>query len=265
MKHLKFLLLGVLTLVLLFSFLGCTTDSDEGDPQPFDMTITGLSSGATTTARSQTINADVPNPNSTSTTAYNGEVRVYVNSDYSIAVPAYDGTKWRIDRSISINAGSNAIRIDIYSGGNLFARSNTVTITGNFAQVPYRFELTWNTDENDLDLHLVKNDGWGDYNLHCYYGNDSIPGVASLDYDFTDGYGPENISIELGAPAGTYKVYVKYYSADMVTTTVTATVKIYKNGALLETKTRAFTPAQESYSDMEYEDGKDWLVTTITL
>jgi uncharacterized protein YfaP (DUF2135 family) len=44
-----------------------------------------------------------------------------------------------------------------------------------------------------------------------------IPGMAELDYDDTDGYGPENISIETTAPAGSYKLlHTHVFTADDV-------------------------------------------------
>lgn len=264
----KLLIIKTLYLLVVFSvIIGCKTgDDDSTSVQQFTgMTLQDLTNNSTTTERVAVVEATVPNPNSTSTTNYNGEVRVYLNNQYVLAYPEYiEGEGWVIQRWISLNAGSNTIYVSVYYQGAEFARSNTFTVTGSFPQVPWRFELTWNTAGNDLDLHLVKDDGWTDPNLHCFYANESIQGVT-LDYDDTDGYGPENISIEPNAPSGSYKVYVKYFSAESVTESVTATVKIFKNGALIDTKTRAFTASQESDYDVMYEEGKDWYVYEVTI
>jgi uncharacterized protein YfaP (DUF2135 family) len=76
--------------------------------------------------------------------------------------------------------------------------------------------LTWDTGlplENcegsgrvDIDLWVEEPDG-----TRVYYGNDVGP-TATLDYDNTCGFGPENIFVPTGhAAAGTYKVWVVYF------------------------------------------------------
>ena len=88
-----------------------------------------------------------------------------------------------------------------------------------------------------------------------------IPGMAELDYDDTDGYGPENISIETTAPAGSYKLLVKYFWGEV---TVNAAVQIFdQNDALISTHTHVFTADDVSVDD-ENPEATDWVVITLT-
>ncbi|MNP45503.1 hypothetical protein D3C76_1394300 [compost metagenome] len=65
--------------------------------------------------------------------------------------------------------------------------------------------LSWDSDNTDLDLHLVTPDGG-----HVWYGDRSLANGTALDVDVTTGYGPEIIA----SPSplkGQYLVYVNYY------------------------------------------------------
>ena len=86
--------------------------------------------------------------------------------------------------------------------------------------VALHVRLRWNTDETDVDLHLVRPNGqlWtceGD----CYFAS-AAPNWGDpnrfeddpfLDVDNVDGFGPENINLEAPA-AGTYHIYVHYWA-----------------------------------------------------
>jgi uncharacterized protein YfaP (DUF2135 family) len=99
----------------------------------------------------------------------------------------------RGSNSVEIRAGKDRHAVQFYE-----ARA-TVT------PARLRVLLSWDTDNTDLDLHVVTPDG-----EHCFYGNRTLPSGAALDIDVTTGYGPEIIS----APSpknGTYLVYVNYY------------------------------------------------------
>ncbi|MDP6932786.1 MAG: choice-of-anchor D domain-containing protein [Myxococcota bacterium] len=99
-------------------------------------------------------------------------------------------------------------------------------------------ELVWSTDESDLDLHLIEEDGaFFDKPSDCCFCNPSPDwGTSgdeddpSLDLDDMTGYGPENINIT--APAdGNYYVRVHYFEDNGGGTSV-ATVRFYVLGAL---------------------------------
>lgn len=70
-----------------------------------------------------------------------------------------------------------------------------------------RFVLTWETGANDVDLHV--RDVLGS---HAYYDNRGLRSGGALDFDVTDGYGPEVFTI-LGEPTGyPYNLQVHYYA-----------------------------------------------------
>lgn len=72
-----------------------------------------------------------------------------------------------------------------------------------------RFVLSWETDANDVDFHIL--DGRGG---HAYFSNPSLPSGGELYADVTTGYGPECFSIfaPSGQRAYPYKLQAHYYS-----------------------------------------------------
>jgi hypothetical protein len=70
-----------------------------------------------------------------------------------------------------------------------------------------RFVLYWETDGNDVDLHVRDARGG-----HAYYGGRTLPSGGELYADVTTGYGPECFAID-GAPrAAPYQLTVDYYA-----------------------------------------------------
>jgi tetratricopeptide (TPR) repeat protein len=69
-----------------------------------------------------------------------------------------------------------------------------------------RFVLTWETDANDVDLHVWDRDG-----AHASYGNKKLPSGGELYADVTTGFGPECFVIRdpEGAP---YRLRAHYYN-----------------------------------------------------
>lgn len=66
--------------------------------------------------------------------------------------------------------------------------------------------LTWN-NTSDLDLHVID-----PFNEEIYFNHNSSVSGGILDYDDTNGYGPENVYWpKLKAPKGTYQVFVHDY------------------------------------------------------
>lgn len=102
--------------------------------------------------------------------------------------------------------------------------------------------LTWNTNQHDIDIHLVRAGGTTFSNDDCYYANLSpdwgTPGDQSdnpfLDVDDLDGYGPETINLGSSAP-GSYEVWVHYYSSDAFDRPTEASVEVYIAGTLAGT------------------------------
>jgi tetratricopeptide (TPR) repeat protein len=70
-----------------------------------------------------------------------------------------------------------------------------------------RFVLHWETDANDVDLHVY--DGFGG---HAFYSSQHLTSGGSLYADVTTGYGPECFAIQ-GKPTGfPYTFQTHYYS-----------------------------------------------------
>ncbi len=71
-----------------------------------------------------------------------------------------------------------------------------------------RFVLSWETDANDVDLHVFdRQDG------HAYYSKRSLASGGELYADVTNGYGPECFAVvSPSKSAAPYRVAVNYYS-----------------------------------------------------
>ena len=67
--------------------------------------------------------------------------------------------------------------------------------------------VTWNTDNSDVDLHVVEPSG-----EECYYGHRDTKTGGKLTQDVTQGYGPEMYVLKK-APGGTYGIRAHYYAS----------------------------------------------------
>jgi uncharacterized protein YfaP (DUF2135 family) len=107
--------------------------------------------------------------------------------------------------------------------------------------------LTWSSSPYDLDSHLTGplSDGT---RFHLFYGDPVAQDnngdvVATLDNDVTTGYGPETVTTTINALAqGTYRYFVhdysnQYNSASTDLANSSATVRVYRNNALVNTFT----------------------------
>ncbi len=72
-----------------------------------------------------------------------------------------------------------------------------------------RFVLTWETDANDVDFHILDAKGG-----HAFYGARELPSGGLLYADVTTGYGPECFTIRKprGERAAPYRLRAHYYS-----------------------------------------------------
>ncbi len=113
-------------------------------------------------------------------------------------------------------------------------------------------ELSWNTGDTDLDLHLVQAgfdffDNRGDCcwcNKNPDWGTSSTADDPLLALDNIVGYGPEDLTVD--APGdGDYEVKVHYFKDLQGSGAVTtATVKVWLNGALAGTYSQNLTHNQ---------------------
>jgi len=85
------------------------------------------------------------------------------------------------------------------------------TDTGNLVLGSGAFQvtLTWDTDQTDIDLHVIEPDG-----DHVYYGNKNSA-TGQLDHDEQYGFGPENYYVLSTAvpETGQYQIYIHYYTS----------------------------------------------------
>lgn len=177
--------------------------------------------GQTTTERVQSIigAADNPDPTATSEeTGFHGKVKLVFNNQESYVDVVDDGTGedeeagddiWTYDSDLVLKSGQNTLIIYIIDDSEeIVGESNAFTINANIPPMAIRAVLTWDTDLNDIDMHVFdpeNNEAW--YN---YLGG--IPG-GQLDLDDVDGYGPETFTQE-EATAGTYTIKVRYYGSN---------------------------------------------------
>ena len=107
--------------------------------------------------------------------------------------------------------GLNSFGVGPYSLSSADIAVGTVVAAGDL-----QVSLTWNTTV-DMDLHLREPD-----NGHVYWGR-MFGTSARLDFDDTNGFGPENIVAASGLVLpGFYQVYVVHNSQDLETTSTIA-------------------------------------------
>ena len=118
--------------------------------------------------------------------------------------------------------------------------SASVTIIVDIPNYGIKIELTWDTDNTDMDAHLIRPLGryWDDTD-DCFWLNKNpdwgFPGVTednpSLNGDFLYGYGPEIITLEQPYEQGTYECKVNYHKDNGLGPSI-ATVRVWINDVL---------------------------------
>ena len=85
--------------------------------------------------------------------------------------------------------------------------------------------ITWNTDNTDVDLHVIEPSG-----EECFYSHAKTASGGFLSNDATEGFGPEMYFLK-SAPKGKYHLDVDYFSNSRVETSVKSKVLVtaYKN------------------------------------
>lgn len=121
------------------------------------------------------------------------------------------------NQSIVINNGINTIKVTAkgkQSNGVTVVGAKQITINGTLANIDIFTELRWNTNQTDIDFHMLPPGGalgdlWTSTDCCYHYKNTSWGGY--LDVDNTHGYGPEHISVPAATMPGTYRLFVHYY------------------------------------------------------
>lgn len=155
--------------------------------------------------------------------------RLIVNG---IAMPQHINEDGSFSRPYAFGRGSNSVELRSANGDKKrvqFYETNKAKTSPKL-----RVVLSWDSDDTDLDLHVVTPDG-----EHSYYGNRVLKNGAALDVDVTTGYGPEIFS----APApqnGTYLVYLNYYGGQSDQVITTATITVISNEGRANEKKQSF-------------------------
>jgi hypothetical protein len=108
---------------------------------------------------------------------------------------ALSGSSEPVDHTILVDAVS----------GSLTA-SDSEDFTSEVPPTALRVTLSWDTNGTDVDLWVTDPNG-----ERCYYAHSTTASGLALDFDDTNGYGPENITTSEVIP-GDYVVQVHYYS-----------------------------------------------------
>ncbi len=132
----------------------------------------------------------------------------------------------------SVIVGDYTVRADVRDAeGHTASCETQVTMAGHGLRV----ELSWNTSNTDVDLHMLADgDGRWASPSDCYFGN-RTPDTALpeegrrrwLDTDDVDGEGPENIRVDTPRTDTDYQVGVHYYSSHGQSGPTTAIVMLY--------------------------------------
>jgi uncharacterized protein YfaP (DUF2135 family) len=147
---------------------------------------------------------------------------------------------------IVIDSGANVIHVSLsgkLTDGRCAYVDTTFSVKGNFAALGLWTELRWNTNNTDLDFHLLPPGAsfpgsfWT--STDCYYGSRSTSWGGFLDVDDVDGYGPEHITIPTVSDTGTYRLFIHYYSDHTSGTTPTSA---FVSAAVRNGATRNFGP-----------------------
>ena len=81
-----------------------------------------------------------------------------------------------------------------------------------------RVVLNWDTDNSDMDLHVIDPRG-----ETCYYSHNRTAIGGRISADVTDGYGPEEFLLKKAIP-GTYKVQANFFGTRQQTAVGATTV-----------------------------------------
>ncbi|MET1079225.1 MAG: DUF2135 domain-containing protein [Pseudomonas sp.] len=127
--------------------------------------------------------------------------RLIVNG---ISMPLKVQEDGRFDRPFVFPAGSNSVEVRS-ADGDQRRRLQFYNRGSGETAAKLRVVLSWDSDNTDLDLHVVTPDGG-----HVWYGNRSLDNGGALDVDVTTGFGPEMFASPTPLN-GQYLVYVNYF------------------------------------------------------
>jgi uncharacterized protein YfaP (DUF2135 family) len=132
-----------------------------------------------------------------------GQATLIVNG---VAMPVAVRPDGTFVRPYAFGRGANSVEVRTAEG-----QTRRVAFYDSYpgrTQARLRVVLSWDSNNTDLDLHVVSPDG-----QHVFYGTREVPNGGALDIDVTTGYGPE-IYASPSPPDGVYHVWVNYYGGE---------------------------------------------------
>ncbi|HOD18548.1 MAG TPA: DUF2135 domain-containing protein [Candidatus Cloacimonadota bacterium] len=203
------------------------------------------------TSRVLTISGRVANPQlSTATMFLDGDMMQPIILNLS-----YGNFSNEIALSGSINEVAHTVTVIANSGSN--EAENSIHFNSLVPACLFRMTLTWDTGGTDVDFWCTDPNG-----EKCYYAHRTTASGLALDFDDTNGYGPENITLTPTPSSfvpGDYLVQVHYYSDhDSYNAIYTnCQVVIRLNEGTAQETTRYY------YGSLN-DTGDIWTVTTLT-
>ncbi|MBN4071759.1 hypothetical protein JYT30_01205, partial [Desulfotalea psychrophila] len=251
--------LGTGTFFYKESFENIWKDAENGFSSP-DATveITSHTSGETVQDRNQTITGDV-----TFGQAIVEKIEIYVNGvTYSSTV----SSSGSFSLSVTLDSGENKPKFTTKAydqANNLVTVSNNLqceqfTLNAPSDDAVILVTLTWDKNDTDLDLYTI--DPTGDYS--AYYHKITGDG-GELDYDDTNGYGPEHWTLQYSDTVRwdqDYRIRVHYYSDHgNGGTNYDVTVKLYEGTDKESLQSfSGYLSSNNSSNDGPNDTGADW-------
>ncbi len=112
------------------------------------------------------------------------------------------------EREMLVSKGYNYIVVSDYQNLSIL---DQISFYADVPPTSLKIFLFWDTDNTDLDLHVIEPDG-----NECYYEFSSTPLGGRLDVDVMTGYGPEIYTMEY-PNQGVYEIFVDYYGGQELT------------------------------------------------
>jgi len=199
------------------------------------------------TDRILTISGRVANPQLT-----RANLIIDGEADQAYSVELNNGS---FSQQVVIGGSSTPVNhtVEVYATSGSLIATHVLTFTSQVPPTALRVTLTWDTGETDVDLWVTDPNG-----EKCYYANRNTASGLSLDFDDTNGYGPENITTTNIIP-GDYFVQVHYYSdhdwENAIGTNATVVIRV-DEGSPDEVVT--------NYYGFLADTGAMWNVTTLT-
>lgn len=159
-------------------------------------------------------------------------------------VDSYQATNFNgfFDGAIALKRGQNTVSVrTTASNGQTFSTPTYVITLGS---PDITINLSWNTNESDLDMHVFDPDG-----AHAWFGELSGIPNGMIDRDDVDGFGPEIFTLS-NPPNGTYRVNVDSYELGDAGST-RGTLEVRLGNSVIFNETYTFSSSDQNSGEGE--------------